>query len=479
MSKKKVFMSVTASAVIASTMVHAQAAEAASYKVKQGDSLWAISQKYNTSVAQLKSLNKLSSDIIYPGQVLEVDGSSAKKNSSSSSSTKSSASTYKVKSGDTLSAIAARHGVTVANLKSWNNLSSDLIFPGQALSVKKSSGSSSSSKSGSSSSSSSSTYTVKSGDSLSKIASMHGISIKNLMDWNNLTSTLIFPGNKLVVKKGAASSGGSSNSSSSGGSSSSGSSSTYVVKSGDTLSGIASKYGVTVNNLMKWNNLSSTTIYIGDKLKVNGSSSGGGSSSSGSSSNSNSGSSNSSTTYTVKSGDSLSKIASQYGVSVNNLMKWNNLSSTTIYVGDKLKINGSSSSSGSSGGSGGGGGGSAVSGDIVSVAKSVLGVKYEWAGSSPSGFDCSGFIYWAYNNAGKSLPRLSTDGYYNRSYIIDKPQVGDLVFFENTYRSGISHMGIYVGNNNFIHAGSSTGVTITSLNNSYWQKHFHSFKRFY
>src|SRR5690625_6764843 len=97
MSKKKVFMSVTASAVIASTMVHAQAAEAASYKVKQGDSLWAISQKYNTSVAQLKSLNKLSSDIIYPGQVLEVDGSSAKKNSSSSSSTKSSASTYKVK----------------------------------------------------------------------------------------------------------------------------------------------------------------------------------------------------------------------------------------------------------------------------------------------------------------------------------------------------------------------------------------------
>lgn len=473
MSKKKVFMSVTASAVIASTMVQAQAAEAASYTVKQGDSLWEISQKYNTSVAQLKSLNKLSSDIIYPGQVLEVDGSTAKKSSSSSKSSKSKTSTYKVKSGDTLSAIAAKHGVTVANLKSWNKLSSDLIFPGQVLSLKKTSGSSSSSSSssGSSSSSSSSTYTVKSGDSLSKIAAMHGISIKNLMDWNNLNSTLIFPGNKLVVKKGASS--GSSSNSSSGSSSSSSSSSTYVVKSGDTLSGIAAKYGVTVNNLMKWNNLSSTTIYIGDKLKVNGSSS----SSSGSSSSSNSGSSSSSsTTYTVKSGDSLSKIASKYGVSVNNLMKWNNLSSTTIYVGDKLKINGSSSSSGSNGGSSGG---SQVSGDIVSVARSVLGTKYEWAGASPSGFDCSGFIYWAYNNAGKSIPRLSTDGYYNRSYMIDKPQVGDLVFFENTYRAGISHMGIYIGNNEFIHAGTSTGVTVTNLNNSYWQKHFHSYKRFY
>jgi len=77
------------------------------------------------------------------------------------------------------------------------------------------------------------------------------------------------------------------------------------------------------------------------------------------------------------------------------------------------------------------------------------------------------------------ISRLSTDGYYNRSFYVNKPQVGDLVFFSGTYRAGISHMGIYVGNNQFIHAGSSTGVTVTSLDNSYWKSHFEGFKRFY
>lgn len=509
LSKKKVFMSVTTTAVIASTIFGAQSADAASYKVKQGDTLWTISQKYGTSVSQLKSLNKLSSDIIYPGQVLEVNKSSTKSTSSNKSATKSSNSsssskgnsTYTVKSGDTLSAIALRHGTTVQNLKSWNKLTSDVIYPGQKLSVKqgttstKSNSNASGSSSKSSSTSSSSTYTVKSGDSLSKIASRHGVTVKNLMDWNNLTTTLIYPGNKLVVSKNAASSNSSSNSSTNKSSSNSNSSaSTYVVKSGDTLSKIASQYGVTVKNLMSWNNLSSTTIYIGDKLVVNKNAASGNSSngnSSGSSSSNNSSATNSSSsTYTVKSGDTLSKIASQFGVSVSNLMSWNNLSSTTIYVGNKLVVhsngaasenNGSSNSTATNnGGSANNGSSTNVSsGSLIDIAKSVLGTKYVWGGSAPGGFDCSGFIYWAFNQAGQKIPRLSTDGYYNRSYMIDNPQVGDLVFFEGTYRSGISHMGIYLGNGQFIHAGSSTGVTIASVNNSYWSKHFHSYKRFY
>src|SRR5699024_4666342 len=117
--------------------------------------------------------------------------------------------------------------------------------------------------------------------------------------------------------------------------------------------------------------------------------------------------------------------------------------------------------------------------DLIATAKSVMGTPYVWGGTSPSGFDCSGFIYWAHKQSGNDIGRTSVDGYYNRSQIVNNPQPGDLVFFENTYKNGISHMGIYLGGGQFIHAGSSTGVAITSVNNSYWSQHFHSYKRFY
>lgn len=411
-------MSVTASAVIASTFMAAETADAASHKVKSGDTLWSISQKYGTSVGQLKSWNNLNNEIIFPNQVLEVGGNTAPPKGNSSS------------------------------------------------------------KNNSSTSKTASTYTVKSGDSLSRIAAAHGISLKNLMDWNNLTTTLIYPGDKLAVSKGATPSNGSStskpptnsNSGSSGGS-------TYTVKSGDTLSGIAASYGVSVKNLKDWNKLNSDLIYPGNKLVVNKNGAPSQDSKPNQGGGNNSTPSNSSSTYTVKSGDTLSKIASVHGVSLSNLMAWNNLTTHLIYVGDKLVINGNATPPKNNNGSSSG---SPVAGDLIATAKSVMGAPYVWAGNTPSGFDCSGFIYWAFNNSGTSnIGRLSTEGYYNRSYIVNTPQVGDLVFFEGTYKSGISHMGIYVGNNSFIHAGSSTGVTITSLSNSYWSKHFHSYKRFY
>src|SRR5699024_4800334 len=211
-------MSVTASAAIASAIFAAEEAEAATHTVKNGDTLWSIAQKYNTTVTNLKSVNNLSSDVIFPNQKLETKTSNSSKSSSSSSST-STATT----------------------------------------------------------SSSGATYTVKAGDTLSGIAAKHKVSISDLMKWNGLDTTLIYPGNVFVVSKnGSSSSSNSSSSSSSSGSSSGGSSSstTYKVKSGDTLSHIASRHGVSVANLKKWNNLSSDMIYVGQKLSINGTSSG-------------------------------------------------------------------------------------------------------------------------------------------------------------------------------------------------------------
>jgi len=111
---------------------------------------------------------------------------------------------------------------------------------------------------------------------------------------------------------------------------------------------------------------------------------------------------------------------------------------------------------------------------IVDTAKQYLGVPYVWGGSSPSGFDCSGLVQYVFKAHGISLPR-TTKEQWTVGTAISKSQlkVGDLVFFANTYTSGISHVGIYVGNNQFIHASSSKGVIISSLDNSYWASHYY------
>lgn len=172
-------------------------------------------------------------------------------------------------------------------------------------------------------------------------------------------------------------------------------------------------------------------------------------------------------TYTVKSGDSLSKIGSQYGVSYQTLMKWNNLSTTSIRIGQKLNINAPLVSTSKP----------KPTTNLVQIAKRQLGVKYTFGGSKPStGFDCSGYITYVFNNAGISTARKSAAGFYNTAKKVKSPQVGDLVFFSNTYQAGISHVGIYLGNNQMISA-SDGGVSIANINSSYWKKHFTGYGR--
>ncbi|MGE7926263.1 C40 family peptidase [Lysinibacillus xylanilyticus] len=172
-------------------------------------------------------------------------------------------------------------------------------------------------------------------------------------------------------------------------------------------------------------------------------------------------------TYTVKSGDSLSKIGNQYGVSYQTLMKWNNLSTTSIRIGQKLNINAPLVSTSKP----------KPTTNLVQIAKRQLGVKYTFGGSKPStGFDCSGFVSYVFNNAGISTARKSAAGFYNTAKKVKSPQVGDLVFFSNTYKAGISHVGIYLGNNQMISA-SDSGVSIANINSSYWKKHFTGYGR--
>lgn len=330
----------------------------------------------------------------------------------------------------------------------------------------------------------SSNYSIKSGDSLWKIASQHNVSVTDLKTWNKLSSDVIFPNQ--VLKVAAAATGSSVTAPKPEPSQpASNTTSTYTVKSGDTLSKIAYLHKTTVSKIQELNNVSGHLIFPGQQLKVNATASTPAVSApkppaAAAPTPAPAPSVGTARTYQVVSGDTLSRIAYRNGISVTQLMNWNGLTSSLIRVRQVLKIENATSAPSQT---------TPVSNPtppvatdtvskIVETAKSFVGTPYVWGGSTASGFDCSGYIYYVYNQAGVKIPRTNTTGYDARSYDISTPTVGDLVFFENTYRAGISHMGIYIGNNQFIHAGGDQ-VQISSLSSSYWSKHFSGFKRLY
>ncbi|WP_416150636.1 peptidoglycan-binding protein [Salipaludibacillus sp. HK11] len=110
------------------------------------------------------------------------------------------------------------------------------------------------------------------------------------------------------------------------------------------------------------------------------------------------------------------------------------------------------------------------SSNLIDVAKGMIGTPYVWGGTTPSGFDCSGFLQYVFNQRGVNLPRTVAD-MWNATTPVSSPSVGDIVFYE-TYKPGPSHAGIYLGGGQFIQAGSSSGVAITSMDNSYWSQRY-------
>ncbi|MGM0843653.1 MAG: LysM peptidoglycan-binding domain-containing protein [Bacillota bacterium] len=318
-----------------------------------------------------------------------------------------------------------------------------------------------------------SSHTVASGDSLWSIAKKYGTSVNAIKELNSLPTDVIHPRQVLLISAADKQT------------------STpvqetvppstvekkHTVVSGDTLIGIANKHSITLAELKALNNnLSGHLIFPGQKLVVGRGTVVAPAASTPAPAPAPSPAppkaDSSETTYKVQPGDTLSAIARSYRVTVTQLKEWNSLRSDMIYVGQKLKLNTGSTATPPSDGK-------AYNVDkLIQEAKSHIGTPYVWGGAKIGGFDCSGFMYHVYNQAGMKVNRLTSGGYYNISYYVNKPEVGDIVFFENTYKKGISHLGIYLGGNQFIHAGDD-GVMISSLDNSYWKKHFDGFKRFY
>lgn len=318
-----------------------------SVTVASGDTLWKIANANGVSVAELKSLNNLTSDVIVPGQTLLLKQTTTTTTPSvtqpttpTTPTTPSTASTITVASGDTLWKLANANGLSVAELKTLNSLTSDVIVPGQVLTLKSATVTAPTvtqpTTTAPSTSSTASTITVASGDTLWKIANANGLTVTELKTLNNLGSDYIYPGQSLQVKAMVTT----------------GNTSTvvttptvttpsvptvtnkvYTVQKGDTLYKIAAANGVSVAELKTWNSLSTDIIFVNQTLKLAATTT-----STQTTSTATSAPAASGNTYTVQKGDTLYSIAKKNGVSLAALIEANDITSNIIYVGQIISL---------------------------------------------------------------------------------------------------------------------------------------------
>jgi len=330
---------------LAGSLLFTGNALAADYTVKSGDSLWRISKKYNVSISDLKTWNQLKSDIIFVGQNIKINKTNGVQMNSGSSTTVSSSSTYRVKAGDTFSGIAMKHNMSITALKVLNP----------------------------------------------SIKSINKIFIGQIINVTNGSQST--PDNILV---------GSTSSSSS-----SSSTSSYTVKLGDTLSAIAVKHNMTLTKLLKLN----PTIVNANFLKIG---------------------------QVIKVGGTVS-----------------NNSSTTINNSSTPSTNSSWVKKADS---------------LITTAKKYIGASYAYGAptSSTTTFDCSSFVLRVFKENGIIMPRTSGEqSLIGKSISLSSARKGDLIFFDTNKDGKVNHVSIVIDSNSIIHAASSHGVIISSFN-SYW-----------
>lgn len=271
------------------------------YVVQKGDTLYGISRQHNTSAQKIRELNNLTSDLLVPGQVLILQDNNGENPSERV--------IYTVEKGDSLYSIAKKYNTTEDEIKKYNGLTTNLLSIGQKLTIPCHMENTNGSSLGKYVS-----YKVEKGDSLYSIAKKFGTTVDKIKIDNNLKSNTLTIGNVLKIEDNT------------------GVSSVlecygtdfelpkdysdYTVEKGDSLYSIAKRYNTTVSEIMKLNNLTSTALKLGQKLKLP----------------------TTVTKYTVQKGDSLYTIAKKFNTTVSDIKTKNNLKSNLLNIGDELII---------------------------------------------------------------------------------------------------------------------------------------------
>ena len=450
------------------------------YKVQAGDTLSGIAHEHGISTRELLQANGLKADaMIRVGQTLTLPGKApktekgnqkiaktqtgknktAKASKKSDKPAKSTPDLYEVQSGDTLFSIARKYHTPLKDLMSLNKIApTDVIRPGQKLKIPGVTYRAAASKSKpkkvakkkTPKSAKPVTYTVKHGDSLWAIARKHNVSISTIRKLNKLKpGQPLRSGMKLVLKEGKKPATAAPAETKK-------KARVYTVKKGDTLWGIARKHKTTVAKLRELNKMDKkAVIHRGMKLTVGYTEV-------------------SQTRLAKKSKKSKSKVASKKsGKKKTRVARSTGKNKTRQSKADR-RIRNALSALNAKGGSRGSRGGDY---NVIKIAKRYLGRRYVWGAEGPSSFDCSGFTQYVMRKSkGVRLPRVSRkQAYYGKYVSRHNLKPGDLVFFDTSRRRRgyVNHVGIYIGNNKFIHASSARHrVVITSLNRPFYRARF-------
>ena len=482
---KKTAKKIVAGTVGAAGLFLASAATAVNadsvHRVVKNDTVWALSQKFGVSIKSIEQLNHIDQDtnLIYVGQDLQIPNKDAQ-------APKNNTHTYTVQSGDSLWAIAQKFNTSVDHLKQLNGLTSNLIYAGQTLKVDgqasaqpikaatpapaktvaqpvqqqapvaKASVASSTQKAAQVQSVTSSAATSKVAPAVSS-SSATTVSSSQAPVSSSASSASV--SSSSASQQTVASSSSSQSSVASSVSSQSSSKQaviaanhvTYTVKSGDTLYIIAQKYGVSVASLREANPNLGNSLVVGQSIIVNNPTKNPAAASS-SSQQAQASSSSQQQSSQVRTNNNQSN---QQTVQNNNQQQNNNNNQAVKVSSQPQPASTTRTGSGS---------------NVVSFAESLVGVPYVYGGTTPSGFDCSGFVQYVYSHFGVNLPRTTTQQENCGTQIpVSQAQPGDLYFWGP--KGATYHVAISVGNGKYI-AAPEPGQSVSIGSTQYFQPSF-------
>ncbi|RHJ57462.1 LysM peptidoglycan-binding domain-containing protein [Ligilactobacillus salivarius] len=486
-AQKLLVGTVGAAGVLLASSTAANADSTTTHKVKQNETVWALSKKYGVSIQSIEKLNRINSNhLIITGQTLQIPS----KDGSQTVNKNDNKSTYTIKSGDTLWRIAQNNHISLDELLSLNNLNaSDIIYPGQVIKLTSAAATSTSntqqqvqdkaatatpatdnqSSQAQATSASSSSQAVSTAQSSSAATTAASSSVTTPATSQAATTS----SSSSVTQQPAANSSSAVQQSSSQVTTQSSSEVKddnaqkvqYTAKAGDSLYSIAQSFGVSIDFLRSNNNLGATllpgqTLTIVNPTKTP--------------SQEESSSSNSVATNNTAATNSVAQSSSQQSVANNSVAQTSSSQQQTVTTPAASSSSTASSSSvaqtNNTQQATTTNTGSASASAIISYAQSFIGVPYVWGGSTPSGFDCSGLVQYVYAHYGVNLPRVTTAQENAGTVIpVSAAQPGDLYFWGA--KGSSYHVAIATGGGSFIHA-PEPGESVKVGSTQYFQPSF-------